>query len=305
MQIARRTAICLEPTPQPSSSFGRSVWDNSADGTSTTQDSRLVDGAGQTLVGESPLITEVETVDAPPESITLANDGEDEVETAAGDTSQESEKRMVSELNSQPTSAASGEITDPPAAANMSTFSYHPGTNRSTTGTIRAADGSNPFLSVAEDVESVVYVVDVSGSMADGELERVLHSLEQALDALNKQQRFLVLFFNDGMRANPAHTMLAPATAARIDENKVWFKTMIADEGTDPWEAMQAAIGQNPKLIVLLSDGEFDPLSTQQITLENHRQSAPIRIDTIGLGEIVPSLQTIARSNGGSYFQAR
>jgi hypothetical protein len=80
-----------------------------------------------------------------------------------------------------------------------------------------------------------------------------------------------------------------------------------ADGGTEPLEAMLAALQTRPVRIVLLSDGEFDPNYASTITQTNHAEAGTvIRIDCVGVAETVASLQEIARDNGpGIYFQAK
>ncbi len=74
---------------------------------------------------------------------------------------------------------------------------------------------------------------------------------------------------------------------------------MSASGGTEPLAAVMHAIALEPERIVILSDGEFDPSYVTQITEANSMDPKDrIRIDCIGLDEVVESLQQIAKQNG-------
>jgi len=65
------------------------------------------------------------------------------------------------------------------------------------------------------------------------------------------------------------------------------------------------AIQQKPERIVLLSDGEFDPISVFEIAQANQSNMLPAKIDCVGLMEEVETLKEFARSNKGIYYQAQ
>jgi hypothetical protein len=68
---------------------------------------------------------------------------------------------------------------------------------------------------------------------------------------------------------------------------------------------MEQAIGMDPEVIYLLSDGFFDPQYVEMITARNHMKKHPSKIHCIGLVEDNPNLREIARRNGGMYWQAK
>lgn len=169
-----------------------------------------------------------------------------------------------------------------------------------------APGGENPFLS-RQNEASTIFVIDKSGSMAGGNLQRVVAALEEAIDRLQEKQSFQVVFFDTQPYYNSEMSGLSPATAANKRIAIDWIHQVQAAGGTEPLEAMLAAIQLRPVRIVLLSDGEFDPSYAGEITKANHTGSeTPIKIDCVGVAETVVSLQEIARDNGpGIYFQAK
>lgn len=166
--------------------------------------------------------------------------------------------------------------------------------------------GENLFLSRHNEA-SIVFVIDKSSSMAGGSLSRVIAALEEAIDLLKEDQSFQVVFFDTQPHYNSELPDLCPATATNKRIAIDWMHQIQASDGTEPLEAMLAAIQLRPVLIYLLSDGEFNPSYAGEITKTNHSGSeTPIKINCVGVAEIVASLQEIARDNGpGIYFQAK
>ncbi len=165
---------------------------------------------------------------------------------------------------------------------------------------------SNPFLDAGK-ANSIVFVIDKSSSMSQS-FRRVIAALYQSIDRLSKDQAFQVIFFDDVPRQNPSFSSLVKATEKNKDAMKRWIDSHImADGGTEPLAAVRLAIELRPNRIIILSDGEFNPEYVEEITKYNSSSPKPcIRIDCIGLNEVVESLQQIARKNGpGIYYQAR
>lgn len=169
---------------------------------------------------------------------------------------------------------------------------------------IATQNGINPFLDVV-DAQSVVFVIDQSSSMSDDNQSRVIKALKEAIDHLREDQQFLVVFFNDYYQLHDTLQTLADATEQNKRSVKEWLDTRTASGGTQPLDAMVYAIRRNPTRIVILSDGEFNPLEVNWITSINHEHKRPIRIDAIGLNESVLTLQDLAKKNSGIYYQAK
>ncbi len=164
---------------------------------------------------------------------------------------------------------------------------------------------SNPFI-VAGGVGSVIFVVDKSGSMDHDRLGRVIAALNEAIEALQPNQRFMVLFFNDSVLQLKGMSGLVTASGANVTKYKRWIASnKTGSGGTQPLGAMELAISLRPERIIILSDGDFSPIDVAKITQRNSEQSKRIQIDAIGLTENVRTLSKLANENDGIYYQAR
>ena len=172
-------------------------------------------------------------------------------------------------------------------------------------GNLGSAGGANP-LEEASGSGNVVFVIDFSGSMQGSPLERVKQSLVAAIEKLKLDQKFTVIFFDDSMYLSPLGPKLVSANSKMKRDFGLWISQAIGGGGTEPTESLEMALQLEPDRIVVLSDGEFDPLVVELITAQNHSSKNPIRIDCIGLTEVIHTLQELAKRNGqGIYYQAR
>lgn len=170
-----------------------------------------------------------------------------------------------------------------------------------------SSGGTNPFLG-SRDARQVVFVIDKSGSMSGGALERVKAALTEAIDALTDQQKFQVIFFESTAVFHPALQGLVFANQTNKSSYVNWISQMQASGGTEPVEAVNAGLSAHPERMVILSDGEFNPLYVEKITKFNRKNNTETvtRIDCVGLAEQVESLKQIAQQNGpGVYYQAK
>lgn len=156
-------------------------------------------------------------------------------------------------------------------------------------------------------IKSVVFVMDRSSSMSSGQaLERVKAELAYGLQALKPEQSFGVIFFDHTEEILETSFRLLPATTDHVERTKKWMESVHPRGSTFPAKAMELAIDAGPQLIVLLSDGEFDPFSVSMITQHNQaRRDTKCRIDCVGLSEAIVTLSDIANQNGGTYRMAR
>jgi hypothetical protein len=178
----------------------------------------------------------------------------------------------------------------------------------------RSASGGPVYdLEQAEEIfigdpslRSMVFVIDRSSSMAAADhLPRVVGCLGRSLAALDDEQQFELIFFNTQPLTFYPRPRMIPATNGNQQRVRAWMAAIGADGGTDPRESMLLALQLKPDRIVLLSDGEFDPLFVEEITNANHQSETPVRIDGIGIAESIFTLQELAKRNGGIYYEAR
>jgi hypothetical protein len=159
-------------------------------------------------------------------------------------------------------------------------------------------DGEISFFGVEGKGSTIIYVIDMSGSMAGYRLERAKKELWESVKHLNRSQSFCILFFHGQMVA-PMGVQVARATPAI--KRKTWDALSLVEafDGTDPSDAVQAAISLRPDVIYVLSDGEFEPEAVPAVASMN--KDAGIIINTIGFQIDAQSLRQIAQENRGEY----
>jgi hypothetical protein len=180
------------------------------------------------------------------------------------------------------------------------------------------------IFEVPEEFKNVVYVIDKSGSMDDeNRLVRVKAELIAGIQSLKPEQEFSVVFFDSvtwpmfsqrGLSSSSQFGRSRSSGTTRLlladDDSKSraidWINGLDAGGGTVPLGAMLLAMKVNPDMIMFLSDGEFDRSYVTQISATNQKKRGnKARIDCIGLGKAVRTLQAIAQQNDGIYHQAR
>jgi hypothetical protein len=177
--------------------------------------------------------------------------------------------------------------------------------------------GLSGIFEVPSHVKSVVYVLDKSGSMSGVPLNAVKAELIAALKKMSTDQKFYVFFYDD--TAWPMYTGMGTAATGQTSTIKLetptpdivikattWISGIGPGGGTNPVPAMLAAIDAKPDLIVLLSDGMFDPGYPVQIDATNVKvRQSNKRINCVGISEqVIPTLHQIAKDAGGVYYVA-
>jgi hypothetical protein len=146
---------------------------------------------------------------------------------------------------------------------------------------------------------NIVFVLDRSLSMSqDGKSTAARRALVNALNALDPNKKFYVLFF-------PYEEMPAPAPIPATPENvramSDWLNSVGHADRSDPAQALLRGLRFTPDTVWLLSDGQFSPALAETIRGANGDLKA--QINTIGFysrdGE--PVLRQIAQENHGTY----
>lgn len=161
--------------------------------------------------------------------------------------------------------------------------------------------------------KSVVFVIDVSGSMLEKSgkttrLREAFSGVMQALGGLDPGQRFNVLLFADRVDAfRPAPVAADRATVVAA------FRYLESDVNcggsTNLLEALRRAMAMEPDSILLLSDGEAnseDAAILAEVRYLRGKLAKRVRIDTVGFYLKAGSrpellLKQISRENGGDY----
>jgi hypothetical protein len=166
---------------------------------------------------------------------------------------------------------------------------------------------STEFFGIGGYGQSFVYVVDCSDSMNErGKFERACYELMHSIEQLASDQRYFVVFFNDGAYPMDADEMVL-ATEEQVARTAEWVGDMQADGGTNPLPALLFALSLRPDAIYFLSDGQFDPITLGQLRSRN-RPNPRLRIREVPIHTIAfmdrateRLMRTIARNSGGEY----
>lgn len=160
------------------------------------------------------------------------------------------------------------------------------------------------FFGAKSAGNSFAFVVDISSSMASettgkrkSNFEVVKQELFRSISALEPNQTFTVICFNDGAHYLP-ELIETKATDEAKDRLRVWLKGLSADGGTDPLTGMRLVFQGTPEVIFLLSDGEFDYGCVNAIQKLNRGESV---INTVSIGMDAATLRQIAEDAAGQY----
>jgi Ca-activated chloride channel family protein len=138
----------------------------------------------------------------------------------------------------------------------------------------------------------VTVVLDVSGSMSGSKLEQAKDALRQLLGSLGREDRFRLLAFSNGIRAQT--TGWARATAAELRSAREWVDELRADGGTNIAGALEEAFRlESPEerlpIVMFLTDGlpsvgEQDP---ERIAQRAEQERGRTRVFAFGVGHDV------------------
>lgn len=174
----------------------------------------------------------------------------------------------------------------------------------------RSLAGGGPVGSLwgvgdGQRADSIVYVLDRSGSMSDT-FSLLQRELMRALGSLDQDQLFNVIWFSEGKATELAPRMLK-ATMANKREAFEAIKRIVPSGQTEPIDAVRRALNYGPNVMFLLSDGDFGEDNDKVIRMIRERNRDRKTIintilfvyDTTGDGQRV--LKTIAQTNGGTF----
>lgn len=188
--------------------------------------------------------------------------------------------------------------------------------------------GGTEFMGVRTDAKRIVFILDFSASMRDGDgREKVLkRELGRSLSGMPRDARFGIVLFglsqasgarlvkkadggttwSNAMPMPPEGQWLA-ATEANRSEAISWVGAREPDpqSGSATWDSMRLALGMQPEAIFLLTDGEFIDADLRELReeIERGNPGRKVQINTVAFASAhdVQSLQLIAQENGGTY----
>jgi hypothetical protein len=160
------------------------------------------------------------------------------------------------------------------------------------------------FFGTRSRADTVVFVVDMSGSMNDGRrFDRAVDELIRSLNSLEPHQKFFVYFFNAvtfpmlGQR----NAKLTPATPGNRTKVIKWIKTLQPDNDTAPEDALERALRLKPQVIYFLTDGEIPPTTRDTVAKFNREHKTVIHTIAFVTEEGAEMLKGIAKDNKGKY----
>lgn len=176
--------------------------------------------------------------------------------------------------------------------------------------------GICPMLYTVPVIEkAVIFVVDMSSSMARTARSEHFQELKQALFSLPSDVRFNILCFDERRFFFAKAKSLVPATTDAKAEAERWLNDLPAGGKTDVNAAVAAGLAMlNEALaadaearaeLFLLTDGQETVASTAKSAVERQFEKLPegrCRVHLIALGRGgTPALKTLADRSGGRY----
>ncbi len=170
-----------------------------------------------------------------------------------------------------------------------------------------AGRAATEFFGIGGYGQAFVYVVDCSDSMNErGKFDRARYELLQSIEQLAGDQRYFVIFFNDGAYPMDADELVL-ATQDEIARTSEWVRDVQAHGGTNPLPALLYALSLQPDAIYFLSDGRFDPFTISELRQRNrpnkrlNQRQVPINTIAFVDRSTEGLMRTIARNSGGQF----
>jgi hypothetical protein len=177
---------------------------------------------------------------------------------------------------------------------------------RANGGGARTCSGAATFFDVPAQGQSIVYVIDRSGSMGlNGLLSVAKQELLASLRSLPVRTRFQVIVYNrlaELLRIDGRYD-LVPATEANKDRVAALLEPMDAEGGTDHLAALRRALALQPDVIFFLTDAaDLTNPQIRSVRLLNQGRSI-IHVIELNAAEAPgeAALQVLARENNGQY----
>ncbi len=158
--------------------------------------------------------------------------------------------------------------------------------------------------------KEVIFVVDISGSMAGDKIQQVKDALRYCLEQLRPGDRFNVIPFNE--TPMPFTEVTVPASAANVAAAVTFVDKLAPGGGTNIDGALAAGLAsqspeaEGPTMVVFLTDGKPTVGERNVADIVAHARAAnetlDARIFCFGVGYNVKAelLDDLARKNGGT-----
>jgi Ca-activated chloride channel family protein len=154
------------------------------------------------------------------------------------------------------------------------------------------------------EARDVVFVVDVSGSMAGTSIEQARSAMRLCLRHLAEGDRFQIIAFSTSMSL--FERSLVPFTQRTLSAADAWIANLAASGGTEMLEPLLSAVDAlgakgsgRSRIVVLLTDGQVG--NEAEITARVTEKASGVRVYTFGIGTNVSDalLRDLARLTKG------
>lgn len=115
------------------------------------------------------------------------------------------------------------------------------------------------FFGTRARADTVIFIVDMSGSMEGHRFDRAVEELTHSLNLLQPSQKFFIFFYNGVTypMLEQRNAKLLPATTGNRAKAIKWIKAFHAEGDTAPEDAIERALKLKPQMIYFLTDGEI------------------------------------------------
>lgn len=168
---------------------------------------------------------------------------------------------------------------------------------------IMGAEQGIGFFGTRGSGKSVVFVVDMSGSMEGIRFVRAQQELVRAIHRLHVTQKFYVIFFNQHavpmFSPRPPKELVAATPTMKRSVTR-WIVERRPGTGTEPEESLLMALALKPEVIYFLTDGEF-PERCREVCKEKNTHGTVIHTIALQSREGVSLLEAIAHDHKGTF----
>lgn len=199
-------------------------------------------------------------------------------------------------------------------------WKYNKGKKRPSTGNVKASLKSaerkkkkKPRFFGSEIFSSrVLFIIDVSGSMAGQRLQMMKDQLKKAIGGLSKKSRFTILAYSNALKTWNKNMQFA--SPANVEKAKSFVDGLKASGNTRTLYALQEGFKiKGPDTIILLSDGaptgvdnkgQIIPTDKILTDVKGTNTIKKLKIDTFGFpGDttLEKFMKDLAKQNGGKY----
>ncbi len=188
------------------------------------------------------------------------------------------------------------------------------GQRAAATGTPGGRPGT-AFMGTQDTGSKVIFVIDASGSMTSHNSMQVAKaSLVSSLQALNENQQFLIIFYDDKPSVLTLKDQQKPQLYAATEIHKMLARQKIAGiqpgTGTQHVPALEMALRLKPDVIFFLTDAQEPPIYENELESLRKLNGQKTRVHSIEFG-VGPEtaevnaprnfLRKLSRQNGGTY----